>query len=114
MQRCVMHAKANGWPSSTWSGVRTSCPCASSRGSGSLSAHRRELLAERGLDIEEEDARAFAEGLSEFEQHLKENHGRSYVPPAHFTPSGFPLSAWATKQRAGRSVLGLGTFASGG
>ena len=68
--------------------------------SGTLSPQRQQLLAERGLDVEEQDSRSFAKGLAEFEQHVKDKFGNSYVPAAHFTPSGFPLGAWCIKQRA--------------
>ncbi len=62
------------------------------KGSGTLSPQRQQLLAERGLDVEEqdrswkvsksscrcqschpvEDSRSFAKGLAEFEQHVKD------------------------------------------
>lgn len=68
--------------------------------SGTLSPNRRELLTQGGLDVEEKDSQSFAQGLAEFEQHVQDRHGNPYVPPAYFTPSGFPLAAWCIKQRA--------------
>ncbi|CAJ1332692.1 unnamed protein product [Effrenium voratum] len=67
--------------------------------SGTLSAEKQELLEQRGLDVEEEGARSFAEGLVEFETYVKDS-GSSYVPSGYFSSSGFPLYAWATKQWA--------------
>jgi len=67
---------------------------------GGLSAERRERLLQGGLSLEEEKDRYFADGLEEFSRHVEDQHGDPHVPKGHFTPSGFPLGAWATAQRA--------------
>ncbi|CAE7796116.1 UCHL3 [Symbiodinium microadriaticum] len=53
---------------------------------------------QRGLDVNQEDARSFSEGLAAFEKHVEDNNGDPYVPRGHFTENGFALGAWATKQ----------------
>lgn len=66
--------------------------------SGTLSDQRKELLMQRGLDVNQEDARSFSEGLAAFEKHFEDNNGDPYVPRGHFTENGFALGAWTTKQ----------------
>lgn len=66
---------------------------------GRFDTRKQRLMSRISCSLQLESDRYFEEGLREFEQYI-DQYQDPYVPPEHWTHSGFALGAWAVAQRA--------------